>query len=66
MNGQNHEHVDLSSFWEQQTRMFEEIKRAGGFAPYAKTMPNLDEAFQSDNKLRCIDEGTPNGLRAAG
>jgi hypothetical protein len=66
MNGQNHEHVDISSFWEQQARALEEIKQAGGFAPYAETMPNLDEAFQSDDKLRCIDEGTPDGFRAAG
>jgi hypothetical protein len=66
MNGHNQEHVDMSSFWKQQTQILEQIKQSGGFASYAATLLNLSEAFQADRDLKCIDEGTENGLHAAG
>lgn len=67
MSEQNHGYVDISSFWEQQTEMHEKIKRAGGFQSYTdKGEYNLEDAFKADKELRCIDEGTPDGFRAAG
>ncbi|MBW2976332.1 hypothetical protein KY347_02695 [Candidatus Woesearchaeota archaeon] len=59
--------TDIDSFWKRQTDTFENIEKAGGFGAYvANEVPDLASAFQADRILRCIDEGTPNGLRAAG
>lgn len=56
----------IETHWIEQKRMYEKIKAAGGFEAYAGTLPNLADAFQSDKCLRCIDEGTKDGLHAAG
>jgi hypothetical protein len=52
--------------WNEQTGTFEQIRHSGGFAFYVKSLPNLAKAFKADRYCRCIDEGTENGIRAAG
>ncbi len=39
----------------------------GGMKKYAETVPGLSRAFVlSDHSLRCMDEGTPDGIHCAG
>jgi hypothetical protein len=66
MNEQKSSHVSIDFSWEEQSRVFEQFKQSGGFSSYVSTLPKLSEAFNVDRFLRCIDEGTENGIHAAG
>ena len=63
---ENHEHADLDTFWSRQSKMWDVIEDVGGFEAYVQSLPNLQEAFKAQNRLICIDEGTEDGLHAAG
>ncbi|MDD5566586.1 MAG: hypothetical protein PHH01_00085 [Patescibacteria group bacterium] len=56
----------IIKYWEEQLPVFSKIK-ALGFNRYINTLPDFSRAFMlKDNCLRCIDEGTPGGIRLAG
>lgn len=60
-------HEDVKSReWERQQPLFDKIRTAG-FEAYVKSLPDAERLFAlRDHNLRCIDEGTPGGLHAAG
>ncbi|MFA5129370.1 MAG: hypothetical protein WC477_00450 [Patescibacteria group bacterium] len=52
--------------WDAQQSFFDAIEK-DGMQSYAKTISNLADAFVlRDRILRCMDEGTPGGIHAAG
>lgn len=65
-HGGAHQHLGIDSFWRSQTEFFDDIQNAGGFASHVQFLPNLVNSFEADRILKCIDEGTGNGIRSAG
>jgi len=56
----------LERNWEHQAPMYSRIY-SRGTADYASTLIDLEKAFQlRDRRVRCIDEGTPGGIRLTG
>jgi hypothetical protein len=54
------------SFWDEQQPRFDIIEK-DGMQSFVQTIPNFSEAFVlQDRTLRCMDEGTPGGIHAAG
>lgn len=56
----------INAFWAAERDRFSAIYK-NGFGAYAETIPDISEAFHLiDREVRCIDEGTPGGVHAAG
>lgn len=56
----------IDELWESQSGIFSQINTLGA-EKYMPSVPDLKQAFNpKDRSLRCIDEGTPGGLRCAG
>jgi hypothetical protein len=61
---ENHQE-EKEQIWREQQPIFEEIQNQG-FSGYVNSLENLEEAFHADRLIRCIDEGTPDGIHSAG
>lgn len=63
----SHDHAQIAKQeWEKQERNVLKIYALGAAAHFKK-IENLNKAFQlKDHSIRCIDEGTPNGIHMAG
>lgn len=66
---ESHENIEAlkQQEWEKQAAIYQRIEEAGGLQKYAESLPNIEDAFKlKDRILRCIDEGTQDGLHAPG
>lgn len=58
--------ISTMNHWEQQQPLFDRIQ-GSGMQTYVSSIPDISEAFiLSDRSIRCMDEGTPGGIHAAG
>lgn len=54
-------------YWDRQTPLFEEIKKAGGISNYVNSFERKGDLFLlEDRSIRCIDERAPGGVHMAG
>lgn len=59
-------HADPQEAWKKQKHLFEAM-RDQGVQAYMESLPEIERAFQLEDRcVRCIDEGTPGGVHAAG
>ena len=60
-----HVHPDTETFWKEQLKLIEKVKSVGGFWDYVNGL-SLDDAFQANEEVGCMDEGILGGIRMAG
>lgn len=66
---ESHENLEAQKQqeWEKQSAIYQKIEAAGGMQAYIESLPDIENAFKlKDRVLRCIDEGTQDGLHSPG